>query len=72
MDYIQTYVLYSGKIENPMTEFTEGFNTYRIYLIIMQDENADILIEEPQAKLESGESETREDVVEKYWWLIKF
>lgn len=58
-----TYVLYSGKIKNPMTEFTEGFNTYRVCPIIMQDEDADVLIEELQEKLKRGEGITREDLI---------
>ena len=27
---VTTYVLFSGEIKNPVTEFTEGINTYRI------------------------------------------
>lgn len=34
---ITTYVLYSGQIQNPVTELTEGINTYRIVPIIMTD-----------------------------------
>ena len=33
---VTTYVLYSGKILNPVTEFTEGVNTYRVIPIIMR------------------------------------
>ena len=40
---IETYVLYSGTIRNPMTEFTEGLNTYRIIPIIMRSNDADDL-----------------------------
>lgn len=58
-----TYMLYSGKVKNPMTEFTEGFNTYRVYPIITQDEDADALITELQEKLENGECVTREDLI---------
>ena len=32
---VTTYVLFSGNIQNPMTEFTEGMNTYRVVPIIM-------------------------------------
>lgn len=60
---VTTYVLYSGKIKNPMTKFTEGQNTYRIVPIIMQDENADELFEELTAKVERGEELTRADLV---------
>ena len=58
-----TYVLFSGKIKNPMTEFTEGRNTYRIRPIIMQHENADKVIANLQDKIQKGEILTREDLV---------
>lgn len=60
---VTTYVLYSGKIQNPMTEFTEGLNTYRVYPIIMQHEDADEMIANLEAKLKNGELITREDLV---------
>lgn len=58
-----TYVLFSGKIKNPMTEFTEGSNTYRIRPIIMRHENADKVIANLQDKIQKGEILTREDLV---------
>lgn len=60
---VKTYVLFSGTIKNPMTEFTEGFNTYRIQPIIMQHKNADELIARLERKLENGEALTKEDLV---------
>ena len=60
---ISTYVLYSGTIKKPMTEFTEGFNTYRVHPIIMQDKNADQLITELQHKIDAGEPLTKQDIV---------
>jgi len=36
---VETYVLFSGNIKKPMTEFTEGYNTYRVKPIIMQEKN---------------------------------
>ena len=60
---VSTYVLYSGMIKKPMTEFTEGFNTYRVHPIIMQDENADQLIAELQRKIDAGEPLTKQDIV---------
>lgn len=33
---IYTYVLFSGQIENPITELKTGFNTYRVQPIIMK------------------------------------
>ena len=58
-----TYVLYSGKILNPVTEFTEGKNTYRIIPIIMRGKNADQEIFRLKQKLECGEIISKEDMV---------
>ena len=60
---VTTYVLFSGKIQKPMSEFTEGVNTYRIVPIIMQSRNADQVIRELQEKQESGGELTKEDLV---------
>ena len=51
---VTTYVLFSGVIKNPMTEYTEGVNTYRIVPIIMQNKNADIVIAELKQKVNTG------------------
>lgn len=58
-----TYVLFSGKIQNPMTEFTEGINTYRIVPIIMKKENADIFLKELLEKKNAEKPITREELV---------
>ncbi len=58
---ITTYVLYSGNIKNPMTEFTEGINTYRICPIIMKDWVAEELIKQLQQKRDSGISLTKDE-----------
>lgn len=60
---VTTYVLYSGKIKKPMTQFTEGINTYRIHPIIMQNENADEFLKHLLWKKEKGETITREELV---------
>lgn len=60
---VTTYVLFSGSIKNPMTEFTEGVNTYRVVPIIMQDKNADKVIAELRRKQESGETITKADLL---------
>lgn len=60
---VTTYVLYSGKIKNPVTEFSEGVNTYRVVPIIMQNDNADILLQELQEKLKTGAEITREELL---------
>ena len=60
---VTTYVLYSGKIKNPVTEFTEGLNTYRIQPIIMSDRNADELIAELKLKQKQGKVITKRDLI---------
>lgn len=60
---ITTYVLFSGRIKKPMSEFTEGVNTFRIVPITMQSRNADQLILELQKKQECGGELTKEDLV---------
>lgn len=60
---ITTYVLFSGKILNPMTEFSSGVNTYRIQPIIMSHKDGDRLLEELQEKQAKGEKLTKEDLV---------
>lgn len=60
---VETYVLFSGNIKNPMIEFTEGRNTYRITPIIMQDKNADELLETLEQKQKNNELITKEDLV---------
>lgn len=59
---VTTYVLFSGNIKQPMTEFTEGVNTYRIVPIIMLSKNADTLITDLQRKIDMGEPITKKDL----------
>jgi hypothetical protein len=60
---ITTYVLFSGNIGKPMTELTEGINTYRVVPIIMKERNADELIAELQRKVNAGETITKDNLV---------
>ena len=60
---VRTYVLFSGNIKNPMTEFTEGFNTYRIKPIIMQHYNADNLLAHLEQKLSNKEIIKKDDLI---------
>lgn len=60
---ITTYVLYSGRIKNPVTEYTEGINTYRVKPIIMKKENADELLNRLEEKLAKGECITKAELV---------
>lgn len=52
---VETYVLFSGNIKNPMTEFTEGINTFKIHPIIMSDKDANEVITRLQDKVSSKE-----------------
>ena len=60
---VTTYVLYSGNIKNPVTEFTEGINTYRVIPIIMRDHDADKLIQTLKDKIANRQKITKEDLV---------
>ena len=60
---VTTYVLFSGKIQRPMTEFTEGINTFQIVPVIMRGHNADQLIQKLQEKQKSEEI-TKDDLVQ--------
>lgn len=39
-----TCVVYTGDVRNPMISFTEGVNTYRIILILMEEKDGDQII----------------------------
>ena len=56
-------MLFSGTIKNPMTEFTEGVNTYRIQPIIMTNYIVEELMERLQNKLDSGARLTKDDLI---------
>lgn len=60
---VTTYVLFSGMIQNPRTEFTEGINTYKIQPIIMKKIVVEDLIEKLQKKLDGGGKVTKEDLI---------
>lgn len=60
---VETYVLYSGNIKHPVTEFTEGGNTYRVHPIIMQNHDAHKVIQRLQYRLKHHEPITRQDLV---------
>lgn len=60
---VTTYVLYSGKIKHPVTQITEGVNTYQIVPIIMQNNSADEVIGNLRRKLKNGEIITKADLI---------
>lgn len=59
---VTTYVLYSGKIKNPVTEFTEGINTYHIQPIIMHSKDADKLFRDLEDKVNKGEAVSKAEL----------
>ena len=58
-----TYVLFSGGIEHPMTEFSCGINTYRVHPIIMKGKLAEDVFKNIEGKLENGITLTEDDLV---------
>ena len=60
---VRTYVLYSGTITNPLTEFTSGFNIYRVQPIIMKGYRAEKVFENLTYKIENSIPLTKEDLV---------
>lgn len=60
---VTTYVVCSGKIRKPRTEFTEGINTYRIIPLRLAEWNADEFIRTLEEKGQSGKLITRNDLV---------
>ncbi|MCC8140780.1 MAG: hypothetical protein LIO67_10885 [Lachnospiraceae bacterium] len=60
---VTTYVLFSGRIQKPMTEFTEGINTYRIQPLIMQGRDAGKVFAGIHEKIQSSGTLTKKDLV---------
>ncbi len=60
---VRTYVLYSGNIRHPITEFTEGFNTYRVQPIIMKGYRVEKVFDNINYKFENSIPLTKEDLV---------
>lgn len=60
---VQTYVLYSGTIEKPVTKLTTGFNTYCVRPIIMKGRRAEEVFDNITQKLENNIPLTKEDLV---------
>lgn len=60
---IYTYVLYSGQIENPVTELKTGFNTYRVQPIIMKGKRVEEVFDNINAKIATNTPLSKEDLV---------
>jgi len=60
---VTTYVLYSGKIQHPVTVIKTGANIYQVIPIIMQDDSADDVIRNLQKKLNEHEEIEKGDLI---------
>lgn len=60
---VHTYVLFSGNIKHPLTEFTSGFNTYRVHPIIMKGYRAEEVFDNIKYKLDHSVPLSNEDFV---------
>lgn len=60
---VTTYVLYSGNIHKPVTEFSEGVNTYRVVPITLADMDGDELLDKLKTKSNSGEILERRELI---------
>ena len=60
---IYTYVLFSGQIENPITELKTGFNTYRVQPIIMKGKRVEEVFDNINAKIATNTPLSKEDLV---------
>lgn len=60
---VTTYVLFSGNIQNPMSQFTEGVNTYRVIPITFKTKDVSRFIHGLREKLQKGEPITRSDLL---------
>ena len=61
--FFLAFVLYSGQIENPMTEFESGFNAYRVQPIIMKGKCVKEVFDKISVKLAEGIPLSKEDLV---------
>ncbi len=60
---VKTYVIFSGDIKNPVTEYQYAENTYRVTAICMAEENADEVFTKIDQKLSMGEPLIDEDLL---------
>ncbi|WP_010168252.1 hypothetical protein [Candidatus Epulonipiscium viviparus] len=58
---VYTYVIFSNNIKNPITEYQNGFNTYKIKAIFMANKNADEILTHIETKLINDEALTSAD-----------
>ena len=58
-----TYVVYSGDIKNPISEYNCGINTYKVNAISMVNEDGDKVFDEIIDKLSSGKDIDKQDII---------
>ncbi|MGL6105436.1 hypothetical protein [Romboutsia sp.] len=60
---VTTYVVYSGDIKNPISEYNCGINTYKVNAISMVNEDGDKVFDEIIEKLSSGNDIDIKDII---------
>ena len=60
---VTTYVVYSGDIKNPVSEYNCGINTYKVNAISMVNEDGDKVFDEIIDKLSCGKDIDKQDII---------
>jgi hypothetical protein len=60
---VTTYVICSARARNPVSQFTEGINTYRVKLVQIKDRDADALFRKLSRRVERGKDLRKKDLV---------
>ena len=61
---VVTYVVYSGNIKDPISEYNCGINTYKVKNISMANINGDEVFERLKQKIRNKEEITKHDLIE--------
>lgn len=61
---VYTYVVYSGDIKRPSTEYSNGFNTYQVKAICMADKDANDVLSDLEIKLAEGKQLTDRELLD--------
>lgn len=61
---VVTYVVYSGNIKNPISEYDCGINTYKVKNISMANINGDEVFGRLKQKINDNEEITKHDLIE--------
>lgn len=60
---VVTYVVYSGDIKNPLSEYETGINLYKTVAISMANKDGDKVFNDIIDKIKNGEDITKQDIV---------